>query len=34
LGTRLLTSPTVTQGEHIITTMSWDTSPNQLSHFS
>jgi hypothetical protein len=29
----LPTSPTSTRGEHVITTMSWDTLPNQLSHF-
>jgi hypothetical protein len=32
-GTCLLTSPTLTRGERVITTMLWDTSPNQLSHF-
>jgi hypothetical protein len=26
-------SPTSTRGECVITTMLWDTSPNQLSHF-
>jgi hypothetical protein len=31
-GTLLPTSPTSTRGEHIITTMLWETSSNQLSH--
>jgi hypothetical protein len=33
-GTLLPTTPTSTQGERVITTMIWDTSANQLSHFS
>jgi hypothetical protein len=33
LGTLLPTSPTSTRGERVITTMIWDTSSNQLSHF-
>jgi hypothetical protein len=27
------TSPTLTRGQHVITILLWDTSPNQLSHF-
>jgi hypothetical protein len=32
-GTFLPTAPTSTRGEHVVTTMIWDTKPNQLSHF-
>jgi hypothetical protein len=32
-GTVLPTSPTSTRGERVITTMLWDISSNQLSHF-
>jgi hypothetical protein len=31
--TLLPTTPALTQGKHVVTTMIWDTSLNQLSHF-